>query len=381
MARLLRTSGHQVTVLSPDSGQVDGCASGDLSASSIHRAAETCEVAVVQGHIVNEWLAHGRDLPLVVDLYDPYIVEHLHYYASRGSEVFNHDHATMVRSLVNGDFFLCASETQRLYYAGWLLATGRLNPAVFDGDQQLRSLIAVAPFGVPALRQVPDKRSSEPSILFGGIYEWYDPRVAVDAIALARQQVDGLTLTFVHHPNSDTPQELAARTMSYVRDRGFESFIRFEPWTPYEGRAAFYDRFSAALLTFPQSLETDLSLRTRALDSMWAGLPVISSSARGTDEIIRRYNAGIIVESLEPGEYAAAVLRVLRDTSLRDQLILGSQRFAADHQWDHVMKPLLEFCGTPRRDRNKSLFRGDLPPVHRAQSLMHRVRRRMRRLR
>lgn len=383
IARLMTAEGHELTVLSPDAGEVSGCRTGDLSPQAINDAAQHTEVVVVQGHIVNEWIAHGSPaIPLVVDLYDPYIVEHLSYFSSRGAEVFNHDHATMVRSLRNGDFFLCASESQRLYYAGWLLATGRLNPDLFGRDPRLRSLIAIAPFGVPPLRPVPPKPAVAPAILFGGIYEWYEPRVAVDAVAAARMEVDGLTLTFIHHPNAtNTPQDQAGQTIRYVRDRGFEKFILFEPWSPYDQRAAFYDRFSAALLTFPQSLETDLSLRTRVLDYLWAGIPVITSSARGTDDLIRRYEAGVVIDSLEPAEYASAIVSIIRDERRRESMISGSQRFAADHQWTRVLEPLLAFCRKPQLDGAKGLFHGDLPPVRMPQSLMHRVKRRIRRVR
>ncbi|HVT01815.1 MAG TPA: glycosyltransferase family 4 protein [Thermoanaerobaculia bacterium] len=383
IARLLVSDGHDVTVLSPDAGQVSDCRSGDLSPESIHLAAGNSEAVVAQGHVVNEWMAHGSpDVPLVVDLYDPYIVEHLHYYSSRGSEVFNHDHDTMVRSLLNGDFFLCASESQRLYYAGWLLATGRLNPAVFDRDEQLSSLIAVAPFGVPPLRTPPDKSAVAPAILFGGIYDWYEPRVAVDAIAAARREIDGLSLTFIHHPNAAmTPQDLAGQTMRYVKEKSFDGFVHFEPWSPYDQRAGFYDRFTAALLTFPQSLETDLSLRTRVLDYLWAGIPVVTSSARGTDQILRQYDAGMIINSLDPSEYASAIISLIRDDHRRETMITSSQRFVADHQWERVLEPLLSFCRKPRIDKLKSLFRGDLPSVRKPQSLLHRVKRRIRRVR
>ena len=158
MARVLRDDGHEVVTLSPDSG---------LTPQSLEIETERAGVAVVQGHAANDLFAHGRPLPTVVDLYDPFIVENLHYYAQRGAEVFTHDHATLIQSLVRGDYFLCASKAQRLFYLGMLMATGRVNPALFEHDPRLDSLIAIAPFGVHKMRFRARARNESNAILFG----------------------------------------------------------------------------------------------------------------------------------------------------------------------------------------------------------------------
>ena len=208
--------------------------------------------------------------------------------------MFTHDHATVINALLRADFFLCASEAQRLFWLGTLLAVGRLNPAAFESDANLESLIRIAPFGVPPPRE--RAIASEPRVLFGGVYDWYDPILAIDAVALARESLPQISLTFTKHPNpSLTPQGKAAEAMQYVKKRGYESFVRFEPWFEYERRFEFFERFALALLTFPQSLETELSMRTRVYDYLWGGLPILSSSAPGTDEILTCYRCGTVV--------------------------------------------------------------------------------------
>ena len=69
-----------------------------------------------------------------------------------------------------------------MFYLGALLAAGRLNPAAFEHDPDLHSLIAVAPFGVPPPRTFSRKENLD--ILFGGIYDWYDPILAIEAVRL-----------------------------------------------------------------------------------------------------------------------------------------------------------------------------------------------------
>ena len=336
--RVLRADGHEVTLLSPDGGGITPERLRQLTAAS--------DVAVVQGHIANDLFAHGRAIPTVVDLYDPYIIENLHYFAARGAEVFAHDHATLVQSLLRGDFFLCASDAQRLFYLGAMLAVGRLNPIAFQSDPHLDSLIAVAPFGVPPPRAAAPRDLEAPRVLFGGIYDWYDPILAIEAIAIAREKLPEITLTFSAHPNPElTPQGKAAEAMEQVRRQAYD-FIRFEGWVQYDQRAEYYDRFAGALLTFPQSIETDLSMRTRVFDYLWGGLPVVTSSAPGTDEILARYGAGVIVRSSSARDFADAIVNVVRHEHAC--MSEGARRFAADHQWPVTLQPLVEFVRSPR---------------------------------
>lgn len=362
--RVLKADGHTVTLISPDAGALDP--------AEILRQSEANDTAVVQGHAANDLFAHARPMPVVVDLYDPFIVENLHYYPSRGGEVFTHDHATLVRSLLRGDFFLCASDAQRLFYAGMLLAVGRANPIVFESDPALRSLIAVAPFGVPPPRE--RTPAGEPRVLFGGIYDWYDPTLAIDAVSMARESLPRISLTFTKHPNPElTPQGKTAEAMQYVKRRGFEKFVHFEPWFAYERRAEFFDRFALALLTFPRSLETELSMRTRVYDYLWGGLPVVSSPAPGTDEILERYKCGIVVDSASPRAFADAILGAIADRTM----LAGTRKFVSEHQWRDALEPLRDFCRAPRIDANKEAFAVPMTVPERPPSILARLKRRI----
>jgi glycosyltransferase involved in cell wall biosynthesis len=333
MERVLRADGHDVTLVWPP-----------ITPERFRQLTAEHDVAVVQGHVGNDLFAHGERIPTVVDLYDPYIIENLHYHR-RLPQAFPHDHETLMLSLDRGDFFLCASEAQRHFYLGALLAAGRLNPSEFERDPTMRDLVAVAPFGVPPPRPRARRDLDAPRVLFGGIYDWYDPILAIDAVAIARERSPGMALTFNTHPNPElTPQGKLAEAMEHARGRGYD-FVRFEPWVPYEERGAYYDQFALALLTFPQSIETELSMRTRVFDYLWGGLAIVSSSAPGTDEILEHYGVGSVVRSADVRDFANALL-VLRDADTR--------RFVDDYQWSRTLQPLVEFvrmgAARPRAD-------------------------------
>jgi glycosyltransferase involved in cell wall biosynthesis len=210
-------------------------------------------------------------------------------------------------------------------------------------------------------------------VLFGAIYDWYDPILAIDAAAIARAAVPDITLTFTTHPNpSLTPQGKLAEAMEHAR-RNQYGFIRFEPWVAYNERAAFFSRFAAALLTFTRSIETDLSMRTRVYDYLWSGLPIVTSSAPGTDEIIVRHGAGVVVKSGAAADYAAAIVRALREPAMR----AGTRQFAADHQWSRTLAPLVDFVRAPHSDPHKARFAVSLYPPQPRRSIVQRIRRRI----
>jgi hypothetical protein len=345
MRNVLAADGHAVTLLS-----------APVTPEQLRDVSANAEVAVVQGHIANDYFAHARAIPTVVDLYDPFIIENLHYDDER---IFAHDHATFLNSLLHGDLFLCASEAQRLFYLGAMLSVGRVNPVTFEN---LDGLIRIAPFGVAE----PHAGSAAPhrsGVLFGGIYDWYDAVLAIEAVKRT-----GLTLTFTRHPNPDiTPQGELARAMQYVKDHRLD-FVELVPWVPYDERGAFYDRFAAALMTFPQSLETDLAMRTRVYDYLWAGLPIVSSSAPGTDDIIEKY--GAVVRGDNPADYASALMNVT-------QTPIDTTAFVEEHQWSRTLAPLVEFCRAPRFDESKEAFGVRMYAPERPATILDRIKRKI----
>ncbi|HEX7192530.1 MAG TPA: glycosyltransferase [Thermoanaerobaculia bacterium] len=346
MRNVLASDGHDVTLLS-----------APVTPEQLRDASANADVAVVQGHIANDYFAHARAIPTVIDLYDPYIVENLHYDDDR---IFAHDHATFLHSLLRGDLFLCASEAQRLFYLGAMLSAGRVNPVTFEN---LDGLLRIAPFGVPPLRAAGLAAPHRSGVLFGGIYDWYDAVLAIEAVKLT-----GLTLTFTRHPNPDiTPQGELAQAMQYVKDNRLD-FVEFVPWVPYDERGAFYDRFAAALMTFPQSLETDLSMRTRVYDYLWAGLPIVSSSAPGTDDIIEKY--GAVIRGDDPADYAKALTKVT-------QAPIDTTAFVEEHQWSRTLAPLAAFCRAPRVDESKEAYGVRMYAPERPATILDRIKRKI----
>jgi glycosyltransferase involved in cell wall biosynthesis len=321
-----------------------------------------CAAVVAQGQLANDVALELPRVPLVIDLYDPWLLENLHYHETLGLDPFRNDHRTWVLQLSRGDFFLCATEEQRDFYLGFLTALGRVNPERLRIDADLRGLIDVVPFGVPD--ELPPYQPflapaphGEARLLFGGLYEWYDPwplLEALDSLLDLRWR-----LLFARNPNSgSTPEALLGRVESWVsaRGAGWRDRIELHDWAPHERRFDLLRDVSLLVSTHADGLETRFSLRTRFLDAMAAGCPVVTSEGGAVARLLRDSDAGWVV----PRGDVAALARVLREileapeqTRARAE---AARLVTRSLVWSRVLEPLERFCGAPQPDPTREAF-------------------------
>ncbi len=339
-----------------------------------------CDGAVAQGQLANDLVLEMPGLPVAIDLYDPWLIENFAYFETLGLDPYRNDHATWALQMARGDFFLCSSEEQRTFYLGFLAAAGRVNPERIAGDPDLATLIAPVPFGVPdALPPhhpvLPPRAPGERRLLFGGLYDWYDPWTLLDALALLDRS--GWTLLLIRNPNPEsTPQRLFAR----VDERFIGPLRLFVPDVASLDVVATAFSVLALVLAFlvaphRPSLETRLSLRTRFLDALAAGCPVVTSEGGAMSRLLAEHRAGWIAPAGDAPALARALAEALDDPASRQA---GARTLLEQFRWDTVLAPLVAFCRDPRLDDTKERF-GQRPATNApADRLAFRLRRRLR---
>jgi len=398
LARVLVEAGHQVTLAIPNDPTEAELTDRRIRVlhgepDRLGALAQGHDWVLLHGHLGNHYLAQRHDLPVVVDLYDPFLIENLHYHRELGFEPYRTDHATWRLQMSRGDLFLCSSEEQRLYYLGWLTALGRVNPVSTERDPSLRGLIVELPFGTPDgdPPQPPPRREvlegvaeDAPVLYFGGIYDWYDPLLVLEALPRLLAGDCRTVVVFVEHPHPElTPLATAARTRDVARDRGWLGReVRFEAWRAYDRRFELAQVSDLAVVTHRQGLETDLSLRTRLVDLLWLGLPVVVTEGGTMANVVRRTGAGETVPAGDAETLAAAVRRLLADADWRHLASEAGRRWAAERTWSRVAAPLLAFAERPCRDSQRDRFVDLAPEASRAREpVADRVLRRLRRIR
>jgi hypothetical protein len=345
-----------------------------------------CRAVVAQGQLANDVVLTRPDLPVAIDLYDPWLVENLHYAPTLGYGPYRNDHATWMLQLARGDFFLCSSDEQRLYYLGLLTALGRVNPDRLAADPDLAGLLAPVPFGLPeslpAHRPLlPARAAGEWRILFGGLYDWYDPWTLLTALEhLDLSDGRKPVVLLIRNPNPDsTPQRLFGEVEAHCRRRGWwESSVRALDWIPSERRYDLLREVDVLVSPHRPSLETRLSLRTRYLDALAAGCPVIASEGGTVARLLERHRAGCVVPAGDPAALALALRSVAATGGSEHRA--GAAELVGEFAWERALAPLVGFCRNPRQDATKTAFAfspGTRAPVD---PLGFRVRRRLRRL-
>jgi len=385
-ARRLPAHGVDVVLVSP-AGPAETAALGGLGGVEIRRFERgrlsallgSCDAAVAQGQLANDLVLEMPGLPVAIDLYDPWLIENFAYVETLGLDPYRNDHATWALQMSRGDFFLCSSEEQRTFYLGFLAALGRVNPERIQGDPDLATLLAPVPFGVPdelpPHRPVlPPRAAGELRLLFGGLYDWYDPWTLLDALAALDRP---WTLLLIRNPNPEsTPQRLFAAVESRCRALGWwGSRVQVHDWVPAERR---YDLLrDVDLLVAPHrpSLETRLSLRTRFLDALVAGCPVVTSEGGAMSRLLGEHRAGWIAPAGDAPALARTLGEALDAPASRRE---GARELLTAFRWDRVLAPLVRFCREPWRDETKERFAQRPETVAPADRIAFRLRRRLR---
>jgi glycosyltransferase involved in cell wall biosynthesis len=325
-----------------------------------------CDVFIFQGSVLDAFPSLARsEKVMVVDVYDPIHLEQLEQTRDADPEervrVVRHAVQVLNDQLLRGDFFLCASAKQRDLWLGHLSALGRVNPATYDEDGSLARRLVVVPFGLqddppmatsPAVRGVMPGIGPDDDVLLwgGGIYNWFDPLTLIRAIDRLRARRPTVRLVFmgVNHPHVPV-MRMAADARALAEELGLTgSHVFFnDEWVPYERRQDYLLEADVGVSTHLEHLETEFSFRTRILDYLWAGLPIVTTQGDSFAELVERRGLGLTVAPEDPDALAEALFRLLDDAELRATCGKNTEALAPEFAWGRVLEPLLEFCRRP----------------------------------
>jgi len=330
-----------------------------------------CDVLVVGGMLawVQPWIVRTKKV-LVVDVYNPFHLEQLEQASDIDDgpgrvAIVDECTSALNAQLGRGDLFLCASPKQRVFWLGQLAALGRINPATYDEDPTLDSLIAVAPFGLPdtppahsgpAMRGVVPGIGPDDRIILwgGGIYNWLDPLTLLHAVDRLRHRCPEVRLFFLglRHPNPGVPEmRMAVAAQALSESLGLtDTHVFFNHgWVPYAERQNYLLEADIGVSTHRLHVETAFSFRTRILDYLWASLPVVATGGDAFADVITGEGAGLVVPPDDVGALEDALFRLLDDLTLAAQCREGAAAAATRFTWSACLAPLVQFCRAPRR--------------------------------
>jgi glycosyltransferase involved in cell wall biosynthesis len=261
-------------------------------------------------------------------------------------------------------------------------------------------LIDICPFGIPdreptktreALRGVVEGIARDDKVVLwaGGVYNWFDPITLIRAIDVLRHDHRDVRLFFLgmKHPNPDVPDmEVAWRTRQLSEELGLTGKWVFfnDGWVDYDDRQNYLLDADVGVSTHFLNAETTFSFRTRILDYLWAGLPIVATEGDLFGELVKTRGLGIRVGEGDVEGLVAGLGQVLYDDAFAAGCRANVGRIRDSFIWSNALAPLLAFCADPRRAPDagpgrRRLARRPLMPANpiartllRAQRLRHR---------
>jgi glycosyltransferase involved in cell wall biosynthesis len=196
---------------------------------------------------------------------------------------------------------------------------------------------------------VPGISSKDKVVLWGGgIYNWFDPLTLIRAVAMVAAKHKNVRLFFmgVAHPNPDVAAfDMVPRARQLSDELGLTDKQVFfnEKWVPYAHRADFLADADLGVSTHFEHIETAFSFRTRILDYLWAGLPVVSTEGDAFADLVSDSGAGVVVPYQDVDALGSA-LEAMLFTDAGSRAAKVSAMLAQSFRWATVAHPLVQFA-------------------------------------
>ncbi|MBI5700907.1 glycosyltransferase family 4 protein [Candidatus Saganbacteria bacterium] len=296
-------------------------------------------------------ITHGRILraiglskiktPLIIDLYGPWFIEDI----ASGKKI---DHKQSMRGikdlLLAGEYFICANEKQKDMYIGMMLMAG-------IADANLDDKVGIVPIGIPkdapnqtkkAIKGIiPGISESDKVVLWwGGIWEWLDPLTPIKALKIISKTRSDIKLVF------KGPSRSALKAIQLAKELGlFNKQIFFiNELTPYSERANWLLESDIGIVSHQNNIETRYAWRTRALDYIWAGLPIITTDGDPISQLVKDNHLGKVVPANALQAYASAILSLLDNSEDYNKIKQNIKDFGPDLYWGNIIDSINKFC-------------------------------------
>ncbi len=115
----------------------------------------------------------------------------------------------------------------------------------------------------------------------------------------------------------------------------------------------------AGIITHPEHIETRFAFRTRILDYLWTGLPIISTKGDSLSDIVESRNLGITVNAQNADELAAAIIRMAEDRVFYRNCKDNVKNVSESFTWEKICRPLIDFCIDPVSSAVRETLRPD----------------------
>jgi hypothetical protein len=103
----------------------------------------------------------------------------------------------------------------------------------------------------------------------------------------------------------------------------------------------------AGVITHPEHIETRFAFRTRILDYLWTGLPIISTKGDSLSELVEKEGLGLTVDAMDAEMLAESIIYMAENRDFYNSCRQRIAKAAEVFNWEKVCEPLIRFCSDP----------------------------------
>lgn len=271
---------------------------------------------------------------IVYDMFDPTVLELRELYGNSPS-VRQRVHLAaewwrLSEALMRADLLMCAARKQREFYEG--LQSGEI-PWI------------EVPFGIDMSEVRACEKPKDNIVVWGGgVWEWLDPAMAVDAVV--RLNAEGLRTKLLFlgraRPNRDLIDRRRDDRFEDLLARGGAHVAANDEWVPYRERLAWLRSGKIAIMLHRRTAEAGYSIRTRLFDAIAAGIPVVASAGGFAAELVEKEGLGIVVPPDDVTAVTDAIRRLLTDDEVHAACVQNLEKIRPRFAWEVVTRPLVD---------------------------------------
>lgn len=319
---------------------------------------------------------------IILDAYDPMPLEILEIFKEEKLSKRIKQNKLIINqfnfSFSMSDGFICANERQKNLWIGLLLSLKKITPDLYNIDDTLTKSFKIVPFGLPSKEPVKTnnnirkkfgiKETDKVLLWGGGIWNWFDPLTLLYSIKELSEKRNDIKLIFmgIKHPNNNNPtMKMVSETISLARELDLLDkyvFINYG-WTPYDERQNFLLEADIGVSTHFTHLETQFAFRTRILDYIWAGLPIIATEGDSFSELIDKHQLGRIVPEKNIKSLSRSIEELLDDSSVRSAVKNNLNNIKSDYYWENIVKSIDELINHLQSQQSKAVNYSELVSI------------------
>jgi len=307
-------------------------------------------------HVSESILRNANSHQLLIA--DAYVPMHLEVSArqfvnviEREQDSFAVNSIDWLRAVERADLILCASDQQKIYYLGLLCGSANLTPKTYNSYQ-----IITVPFGLEMQHELPKDESTvdqrPPTFLwYGGFYPWFDSTSLGSAISQLNKQYSNSSTFRVNVVGSTNPFIRGSNFIQEAKARENELLllpnVELIKWSPYSRRSKNFSNIDGVICMNKPGFENLVAWRTRYLDFIQFGVPLLSNGQDPLAEEILSSNAGLRIANAD-----ALSLKTTLESIIENPMLLRDKRnnyslLQQKYVWKETIRELVSFLLSP----------------------------------